>query len=150
MGVTTTHNGEQIMCYENDHRVRAAQENKWWTSIDEDKMIATISLWDDEDLIEVPFQFEVCHTCDGKGKHVNPSIDCDGLTQRDFDEDPGFRESYMAGHYDVSCYGCGGRRVIPVMDENKIDPAILKRWNAQQEESRIDEAERRSERSMGA
>jgi len=143
------------MCYdnyENDHRVRA-QENKWWTTINEDKMIATISLWDgpdDEDLIEVPIKFVVCHTCDGKGKHVNPSIDCNGLTQEDFEREPGFLESYMAGHYDVACYGCGGKRVVPVINEEKIDPAILKRWNAQQEESRLDEAERRSERRMGA
>lgn len=66
--------------------------------------------------VDLPAKFEVCDTCQGKGSHVNPSIDSGGLSREDFDEDPGFREEYFSGAYDVPCYGCAGRRVVPVID----------------------------------
>lgn len=51
--------------------------------------------------------------CRGRGKHVNPAIDCGGIPASDFAEDPDFAESYFRGHYDVPCAACGGRRVVP-------------------------------------
>jgi hypothetical protein len=77
---------------------------------------------DDEAETEVPARYEVCDTCHGKGTHVNPSIDSHGLTAEDFAEDPDFREAYFEGRYDVLCAECGGRRVVPVVDETRATP----------------------------
>lgn len=104
-----------------DHRDLAAHTQKWYTSIDLDKMTATVEAWDengDEFEIEVPVKFEVCPTCNGKGKHVNPSIDAHGITGEEFAEDPDFAEDYFRGRYDVTCYECGGRNVVPEIDES--------------------------------
>ena len=54
----------------------------------------------------------VCPVCEGEGKTVNPSIDCNGLTAADFAEDPDFAEDYRNGVYDVRCNACLGERVV--------------------------------------
>ena len=134
--------------YRNDRRVLGGQ-NKWWEFIDERKMTATVLLpIDDEDrrpddppereaadeeLVEVGFEWDVCPTCEGKGSHINPSIDCCGISGERFDDDPGFAEDYRNGTYDVPCYECGGRRVVP----SPADERLLKyleqkaRWDAE-------------------
>lgn len=62
-------------------------------------------------------RYKVCPVCEGEGKYVNPAIDSQGLSQEDFDEDPDFRESYFAGHYDVPCKCCDGKRVVTEEEE---------------------------------
>lgn len=74
----------------------------------------------------LPSKFEVCARCRGAGKHVNPSIDGDGLTREDFDEDPDFEESYFRGDYDVSCEECDGLRVVEVLDDEACASDYLK------------------------
>jgi len=64
--------------------------------------------------IEVPTAFEVCGTCDGSGKVVNPNIDASGLTREDFADDPDFAEDYFSGAFDIGCPACGGLRVQAV------------------------------------
>jgi hypothetical protein len=117
------------LSYYSDHRVTA--QSKWYSHIDEKRMVVTISdvlrdILDDEGInyesTEVAFVWDVCSTCAGSGSHVNPSIDSHGLTAEDFHEDPDFAESYCRGDYDVPCYDCNGRRVVPVVS----DPEILK------------------------
>jgi hypothetical protein len=71
----------------------------------------------------IPVRYEVCGTCEGKGKHVNPNIDRNGLTAEDFDEDPDFRENYFSGMYDVPCNECHGNRVSLVVDEARATEA---------------------------
>ena len=71
---------------------------------------------DFDDVVTVPSKFVVCPLCRGTGSHVNPSIDCNGLTAEDFDEDPDFREDYMNGTYNVPCNQCGGKNVVPELD----------------------------------
>jgi len=130
--------------YYNDPRVHAANKSKWYEELDEKTMTASVSIYSpceavakldpnyvpDHDmeyaLVSVPIKFEVCRTCGGKGKHVNPSIDSSGITGEDFDRDPDFAESYKRGDYDVRCYGCGGLRVTLVLDRENCDPAVLK------------------------
>ena len=80
----------------------------------------------EEVTIEVPAKFETCYVCRGKGKHVNPSIDAHGITQEEFYEDPDFAEQYWMGDYDVVCNECHGQRVIPVLNEDVVDPEHLK------------------------
>lgn len=105
---------------------------------------------DDEIELSVPLKYEVCPTCEGKGKHVNPSIDGDGLTARDFEDDPDFREDYFSGRYDVTCYGCKGQRVVLELDRDNVDAAVLARIDSMLQERDEDEAERAAERRMGA
>lgn len=73
----------------------------------------------DEIECRFPAKFKVCHGCDGKGTHVNCSIDGNGLTAEDFAEDPDFAESYFNGDYDVRCETCKGQRVVAVPDVSR-------------------------------
>lgn len=139
--------------YYQDRRVRAREERSWYEEIDIKKMTAIIAVPAgdySEELILVPFKYEVCPLCDGKGTHANPSVDASGITAEDFYEDPDFAEEYLAGRYDVICYKCGGKNVVPVLHRDRIDPEILKKIDAQEEDRedfrRIQDAERR----MGA
>lgn len=135
--------------YYSDHRVRAAERGSMFNDVDEKRMVATVSLFNgnDEEEHEVPITFEVCPTCAGKGTHVNPSVDSNGLTAEDFAEDPDFAEEYMRGTYDVQCYECHGKRVVPIVAKDSVDPEIMRRLEKQQTEAedfrRIQEAERR-------
>lgn len=107
---------------------------------------------DDPDLThvyEIACKWEVCPTCDGKGRHVSPSIDCNGLTQEDFDEDPYFEEEYFAGTYDVVCNHCKGRTTVPVPDEDRADPEALKAYYDHLRDMADMEAEYAAERRMG-
>jgi len=110
--------------YENDSRVRAGKRGDWFSSLDESKMKATALIFDDEtgDEVEVEtrFEFQVCGCCEGKGSHVNPSIDAGGLSAGDFHADPDFAEEYFAGRYDVACYECHGKRVVPVPTDQRV------------------------------
>lgn len=143
--------------YENDFRVQGGQ-NRWWKHINESNMKATIVLvhTDEEtdemveEEFEIPIIFEICSTCRGSGTHVNPNIDCHGLTQQDFDEDPDFREEYMGGNYDVSCYECYGKRVAPRIDEANADKEVLRKFRQRQEDERNYRRECAAERRMGA
>lgn len=125
---------------------------QWYSSFDPKSMMLTLEGAgnDDEDLL-IPARYEVCETCSGKGKHVNPSIDAGhGITQEEFDEDPDFRESYVRGDYDVQCVECKGQRVVPVMDETRATPevqAAVERWMQDQADYA---AECAAERRMGA
>jgi hypothetical protein len=76
--------------------------------------IPTIDFFDDEfGAITLSCIYKVCPACKGKGTMVNPTIDGHGITQEEFDRDPGFKEEYMAGVYDMECPHCSGKRVVP-------------------------------------
>ena len=65
---------------------------------------------------ELPMHWAVCDVCHGKGTHVNPSIDCNGISPEAFDEDPDFAENYRSGMYDQPCNCCNGRTTIQAID----------------------------------
>lgn len=105
---------------------------------------------DEYESVAVKLRFEVCPTCDGRGSHVNPSIDCNGLSREDFAEDPDFAEDYFSGMYDVPCYQCGGENVALAVDRSRNSKAVLAvvdEWAKSADESR---AEYLAERRMGA
>ena len=106
--------------------------------------------WDGIHTIELPAKFVVCDTCDGRGSHVNPSVDAHGLSREDFDDDPDFRDDYRAGVFDMECAGCGGRRVVPVPDEDACSTKALKAYDEQIRSNADFRAEQRAERMMGA
>lgn len=62
--------------------------------------------------LRVPAKYEVCGMCNGSGTVVDPNIDCGGLSQEDFYDDPTFAEDYFGGRYDIVCPDCKGKRVV--------------------------------------
>jgi hypothetical protein len=95
---------------------RDASYDPFRGTFDPQKMIGII------DGVEIKCHYEVCDLCGGRGSHVNPSIDAHGVSREEFDDDPDFEEGYWRGDYDVVCYECKGRNVVPTPDEN--DPNI--------------------------
>lgn len=59
-------------------------------------------------------KFTVCPRCEGRGSHVNPAIDGQGITAEEMDDlGEDFRDDYVSGVYDVACEECHGLRVVP-------------------------------------
>jgi hypothetical protein len=135
---------------------------KWYERLDEDRMIATVAITtygedehgeetEEEGEQEIAIRWEVCGTCDGRGTHVNPSIDAHGICEDEWSEwGEDERESYLSGRYDVTCYECGGRRVVPVQDENRNPPEVLAQLAEAEEDRAAYAAECESERRWGA
>lgn len=115
----------------------------FYGTFDEKRMIGLLY----EDGSPVHCHYEVCDVCDGRGTHVHPGVDSHGISAEEFHEDPDFAESYMSGHYDVQCYRCRGKNVIPVPDED--DPNIAE-YNECVHGHYEMLAEMRAEQRMGA
>jgi len=105
-----------------NRRVRAVKRPRFITALNEHTMTATVTVGGFNHY-EVPIRFEVCPTCNGRGRLVNPSIDAGGVSPEELD-DPDFREDYLAGMYDMTCPECGGRRVVAKITNEKIIAAI--------------------------
>lgn len=88
--------------------------------------------------VKLPTVKAVCPGCRGTGSHVNPSIDGNGLTREDFDNDPDFAEGYMRGDYDVTCQECDGANVVDELDEERCKPADLAAFRLQEAEYQRD------------
>ena len=146
------------MNYYNDPRTQARRRGKWYTAFNKRAMRCHISTYDpDQDDGEisgwVPVHYEVCDLCRGRGKHVNPSIDCGGITAEDFDYDPEFETHYYYGTYDTHCYGCDGEKVVPEIDSWEFltdeQRKLVEALRQQQEDDAMYEAEVAAERRMG-
>lgn len=87
---------------------------------------APVLYLDDGSELALPLIWVICPVCRGEGKHVNPAIDCGGLSREDFDEDPDFAEDYFSGAYDQECNRCGGRSSIQEVN-----------WDALSDEQRV-------------
>jgi hypothetical protein len=123
--------------------------------IDEKRMLGFIEIESDEcelQELEVPIKFEVCGRCCGQGSHVNPNVDGHGITSSEWEQEwsEDEKESYLSGRYDVTCYECNGRRVCPVVDEDRCPPEIVLKIQEQQEEDYRYDSMARMERMMGA
>ncbi len=106
---------------------------------------------DVELILTFPAKFEVCHRCEGNGKHVNPNVDGNGISQDEFDADPDFREAYFSGVYDVQCSACKGLRVMAEFDEDRATPRQKAKYamvEAQEDRNRKWDAEDRHTRFM--
>lgn len=95
---------------------------------------------------QVRCEMEVCGTCSGHGKVVDPRIDSDGLTPEDFADDPDFADSYHDGFYDIRCLECEGLRVVPVPMFSEELKAILE---DREDSLRADYMERLNESRRG-
>ena len=114
--------------YRNDPRTQAHPEGIPTTIIEVE---IDGELWEEER--ELPWKWDVCSTCDGKGTHVNPSIDANGLTADDFADDPDFAEDYWSGRYDQVCNECKGRTTVQVVDETRCSHDLLEAYYADQQ-----------------
>lgn len=84
------------------------------------------SLLDAEELnfphCQFPTKWAICDNCDGEGSHVNPSIDCGGITSDEWGEwDYEDRERYFSGAYDVTCKCCNGSGKVRVLADTDND-----------------------------
>ncbi len=112
-------------------------------------MSLTIQLQAGDETITVPAIYEVCSRCQGHGVHDHPAFS-NGITDEEFRQDPGFREEYMAGTYDVTCDTCHGQRVVLVPNRQEIDPKILQQIDEDAAELAKMYAIEAAERRMGA
>ncbi|HVC17681.1 MAG TPA: hypothetical protein VNE18_10310 [Rhodanobacter sp.] len=111
----------------------------------------TITFYSDDTAYTVPAKFVVCQRCEGRGTHANPSIDGDGLTPEDFDEQgPDFYADYMSGVYDVRCDECVGKRVVLLVDFARMSAVERRAWDYSQAEEAAYRAIVDGERRMGA
>jgi len=150
------HYGRPYEFYKWDEEKREA----WRQSEIEKRKAVPPCKWEDYELEEVQFAlpaYEVeCYRCRGKGSHVNPSIDGNGISAEEWENDWDYeeREAYWNGGYDVSCYECQGRKVVKeIMDEcylsepQKLLHKLLQdKWKDDAHYDAIEAAERR----MGA
>lgn len=97
--------------------------------------------------LAVSCKFEVCPTCEGRGSHVNPSIDDRGITSSEWAEwDEDEHKMYRSGGYDVPCYECGGLRVVETPDLEHASEAVklhVKRLEKEEAEAAREDAEDR-------
>jgi hypothetical protein len=104
---------------------------------------------EDDYEFELPTKNIVCPLCDGEGKHVNPSLDSNGLDREDR-EDEEFMHMYMNGGYDVPCYSCKGNKVVRGLDEGNCTEEQLKEFYDQQQQAHDSYLENQAELRMGA
>jgi hypothetical protein len=98
----------------------------------------------------LPTTWAVCDVCNGNGSHVNPSIDCGGLSAEDFADDPEFAEEYMAGTYDQTCNRCQGRTTVRAVNWDALSEDEAKAYQKQLDEDAQCRAWEAAERRMGA
>lgn len=80
----------------------------------------------DDKVHTVSLEWEVCGTCGGRGKVVNPSIDAHGITADEFYDDPDFAEDYHRGVYDIPCPECHGRTTSLAIDLKNTNAETLR------------------------
>lgn len=126
-----------------DHR---EVDHQWYEQFNERTM--TVVVKNGHEWV-VPVKYEVCDTCGGKGKHVNPSIDAHGISTEEFAEDPDFADAYWRGEYDVPCNECHGLRVSLCLDEALMSDDDLERTTRFIQAFYTNQYEAAREREMG-
>ena len=107
-------------------------------------------LYTDEGDIVLPTCWVVCDVCNGEGKHVNPSIDGNGISMQEMYDDPDFADEYFSGTYDVTCNACRGRTTVRVVDETRMSEERIKQWYGQLDEEHASAMESYYEMRAGA
>ena len=114
-----------------------------WTTVNDDG---------DEVTHRLPSVLTVCPCCRGTGSIVNPSIDGHGIGAEEWENEwsEEEREGYFRGVYDISCPECHGNNVVPVVDEARADPVLLKAYHEHLRDEAVYRRECESERRYGA
>lgn len=99
-------------------------------------------------------KFAICPTCQGRGTHTNPNIDCGGITSSEWAEwGPEEQDHYMSGVYDVACSQCNGEKVIQEFEyetKNALYNWCCERLNEHYETQYESARETAAERAWGA
>jgi len=145
--------------YYSDRRVSDALRRKDFNEgVDEKKKTYTFTDYDSEgNEVEktLPLCWGVCHSCNGEGKYVNPSIDAGGISQDDefwdddIDDETG-ESRYFSGFYDIACQCCNGRTTVLVINREAADPGTLALYDKMQEEGARYRREQLAELRAGA
>lgn len=81
-------------------------------------------------------KFKICTRCHGKGTHVNPAIDGNGISADEMDrldqDDGDFRQNYIDGVFDIACLLCKGQRVLEDTPEADAERRLDAEWAAEQ------------------
>lgn len=105
-------------------------------------------IYRDDDIIELPTKWAICHACEGEGKS---SAYLGEFTEERMDEmDDEFIEDYIEGRFDRPCDCCGGSGKIKEVDLAMMSPDDIKLYQEQEAERRADEREHAMELRMGA
>jgi hypothetical protein len=111
--------------YYSDFRVINAKSSaSFLENCDLQKMVYHLIIDDgegEETCEELPLKMEVCPTCAGTGRHVDPSVDSGGYYSDCEDE----KEYYFSGGYSICCQTCHGRNVVPTIDRKAANKAAL-------------------------
>jgi DnaJ-class molecular chaperone len=101
----------------------------------------------------VPSKWIICPTCEGGGTDKGRSVECDGggFTASEWnDQDPDFRQDYLAGVYDKPCEPCAGSGKVQTIDRKLCDKKLLAQYDQDIKEEREFRAMCAAERRMGA
>lgn len=143
------------MSYDRDFRVRAEHRADREDRDHNDHTLGvTVTDCDTEEetTLRIPAKYEVCSTCEGRGKHVNPSIDAHGISPDEFRDDPDFCDDYFSGVYDQTCGDCKGRTTILVPDADNMTDEQKQHYDIylkQEADAARYDAEAAHERTMG-
>ena len=98
--------------------------------------------------IYIDASYQVCPTCEGKGRHFRSDLDendlIDGMQE---DGDYEGIESYYAGQFDQTCTHCSGERVVEVPNLPKWAEILVYDWQKWYNQNA---AIRAAERRVGA
>tara|TARA_R110000868_G_scaffold176248_1_gene413714 strand:+ start:127 stop:474 length:348 start_codon:yes stop_codon:yes gene_type:complete len=103
---------------------------------------------DEETEVVLPTKCAVCDVCNGKGSVGHPAYD--GMPISIFNDDPEHADDYFSGRLDVTCPECSGKRVVDVVDTERMSAEHVELWYQQLEAERDSYLERQAERRMGA
>jgi len=155
-----------------DHRYYAYVKGKWYEKLNTNKTKVLIcpedyfgdddvsetekcvvNLINDDGYIALPFIFDVCPTCQGKGSYVNPNIDSHGICSDEWSSwSCEEQEGYLNGYYDITCAECNGQRVVPIIDKtylNESEKIFVKMIEKKRSEEYKEAVERQREFEMG-
>lgn len=101
--------------------------DKWEDWADYEELECTFEEWlkslGGSATVQCETKYEICPTCQGRGTHTNPNIDCGGITASEWAEwDEYEKDYYMSGGYDVTCSQCNGEKVIQTFEYDTKNP----------------------------
>lgn len=115
-----------------DHAVKRKPRIERFVSIDENRLTATIKNYlngEPGELVSIPIVFEVCHSCNGRGKILDPSLGISDLSPEKLAASgQDVVDAYNAGEFHINCHECLGARVLPNLDEDRASQPQLRVW----------------------
>lgn len=140
-----------------DYEEFVAKKDNWtqeqWKEASDQAFNKWLESLDSNIIVYVESKYEVCNTCQGRGKHINPNIDSGGITSSEWNEwGREEQDAYWSGRYDVTCYSCKGEKVTQILEyetDNKLYNWCCERLSEYYESQYESAAEYIAEKRMG-